>query len=97
MFSDLLVIVVMYLMHNSILKVYILSLQGHDGFSTAGVSEIHTQELAAKISENEKLHMKVCELWENQLEGDYLEGKQGKISVDYSACMIESISSFGST
>ena len=36
--------------------------QGHDGFSMAGVSEIHTQELAAKISETEKLHMKVCVL-----------------------------------
>ena len=34
------------------------SLQGQDGF-VPGVSEIHTQELAAKISENERLHMKV--------------------------------------
>ena len=38
---------------------YYVHVQGHDGFSMAGVSEIHTQELAAKISETEKLHMKV--------------------------------------
>ncbi len=30
--------------------------QGNDG---TGMSEVHTQELAAKISENERLHMKV--------------------------------------
>ena len=36
--------------------------QGQDGFAIAGVSEIHAQELAAKISENGKLHMKVCKL-----------------------------------
>ncbi len=34
----------------------ILHMQGGDG---TGVSEVHTQELAAKISENERLHMKV--------------------------------------
>ncbi len=33
-----------------------LFLQGGDA---AGVSDVHTQELAAKISENERLHMKV--------------------------------------
>ena len=31
-----------------------------DGYGfPSGVSEVHTQELAAKISENERLHMKV--------------------------------------
>jgi hypothetical protein len=41
--------------------------QGQDGF-IPGVSEIHTQELAAKIGETERLHMKVSSEYEVRVE-----------------------------
>jgi len=49
-----------------------------DGYGfPSGVSEVHTQELAAKISENERLHMKLLEV--TQKSERKISGMESKI------------------